>query len=191
MGKTKAAFLDRDGTINVEKGYISIPAQIELIPGSAEAIKMLNAAGFRVFGISNQSGVARGYYTAPDVVEVNRRVTYLLEASGAHVDEIFFCPHHPDGSVPEWTRACDCRKPAAGLVRRAADKFGLELGDIVVVGDKICDVELGKNVGGRTALVATGFGEAERAKLEANGGPRPDIYAADLFEAVRLLLERA
>lgn len=180
--------MDRDGTINVEKGYIRDPAEIELIPNAAKAIKRLNNAGFTVFGISNQSGVARGYFSLENVREVNRKVLELLSAENAVVREILFCPHHPQGAVAEFAVRCGCRKPAGGMVEMVREKYSVAISESIVVGDKICDIEMGKNIGARTVLVQTGYGKEEMAKISANSGPMPDFYAKDLWEATRLLL---
>ncbi len=188
MQKIKAAFLDRDGTINVEKGYLSDPEETELIPGAARAIRLLNDAGFVVFGVTNQSGVARGFYGEKEVALVNRRVTELLAAEGALVKEIFHCPHHPRGTVPEFSIDCDCRKPLPGMVERAKAKHRFAIAEAIVVGDKVCDVQLGKAIGAQTALVGTGFGPEERTKIECGEGPAPDVYAPSLLEAVAALL---
>ena len=182
------AFLDRDGTLNVEKGYISDPADVELIPGAAQAVRNFNEAGFTVFGVSNQSGVARGYYTLEAALEVNKRVAELFAAKKADVTEIFICPHHPEGVVAEFKTRCDCRKPKIGMITAALEKYRLKPDKLIVVGDKVCDVELGKNAGARTALVRTGFGEQEMEIIKKNGGPHPDFYAKDVLEASRLLL---
>ncbi|MBI3794057.1 MAG: HAD family hydrolase [Nitrospinae bacterium] len=188
MMRDKAAFLDRDGTINVEKGYINNPDDVVLIPGSAEAVRLLNKAGYAVFGVSNQSGVARGYFSVERAQEINKRVLELLSAENAEVREIFICPHHPSGTVPELAIKCECRKPAVGMITSALKKYNLAPSETIVVGDKICDVELGINAKAKTALVATGYGAEEMVKIESNGGPRPHIFAKDLLEAVRLLL---
>lgn len=188
MNDIKAAFLDRDGTINVEKGYISDPAQIELISGSAAAIRRLNEAGYLVFGLSNQSGVARGFYTVRDVLSINSRVMQMVSEEGGKIEEILFCPHHQQGSVAEYAVTCDCRKPATGMVDKVKSKYTVELTDAVMVGDKIVDLELGRAIGARTALVKTGFGISEMEKIKADGMAEPDVYAKDLAEAVELLL---
>ena len=188
MQTIKAAFLDRDGTINVDKGYIRSPRDIGLIPGAAQAVKLLNAAGYAVFGVSNQSGVARGFYGIDDVPAVNRRVVELLAAEGAVLKEIFYCPHHPRGTVPEYSIICGCRKPLPGMVDAARQKYGVAIADAIVIGDKGCDVELGRNVGARTALVATGFGTEEKIKIDCGEAPAPDVYAPSLLEAVIALL---
>lgn len=188
MRTIKAAFLDRDGTINIDKGYIGSPDDIELIPGAAQGIKLLNDAGYTVFGVSNQSGVARGFYGIEDVLAVNRRVLELLLAEGAKVTEILYCPHHPRGTVPEYSIACECRKPMPGMVSAARQKHRFAIADAIVIGDKICDVELGRTIGARTALVSTGFGAEEKIKIDCGESPAPDVFAPTLLEAVIALL---
>ncbi|MBI5637123.1 MAG: HAD family hydrolase [Nitrospinae bacterium] len=188
MRTIKAAFLDRDGTINIDKGYISSPREIELIPGAAKAIKLLNEAGYAVFGVSNQSGVARGFYGIEEVLAVNRRVEELLSSEGAYIREILYCPHHPRGMVPEYSITCKCRKPLPGMVDAARQKHGFAIADAIVIGDKICDVELGRNIGARTALVETGFGAEEKVKIDCGEAPAPDVFAPSLLEAVIALL---
>lgn len=189
MRTIKAAFLDRDGTINVDKGYIGSPDDIELIPGAAGGIRLLNGAGYTVFGVSNQSGVARGFYGIKDVLAVNRRVLELLQTEGAKVTEILYCPHHPRGTVPEYSIACECRKPMPGMVNAARRKHGFAIAEAIVIGDKICDVELGGKIGARTALVTTGFGAEEKIKIDCGEAPAPDFFAPNLLEAVIALLE--
>lgn len=182
------AFLDRDGTLNVEKGYMDDPAAVELIPGAAQAVRNFVDAGYVVFGVSNQSGVARGYYTLERAIKVNNRVAELLSAEKADVREMFICPHHPEGVVAEYKVRCECRKPKIGMITAALEKYRLKPQKIIVVGDKACDVELGKNAGARTALVGTGYGAMEAEVIKRNGGPRPDFFAKDVLEASRLLL---
>lgn len=184
----KTIFLDRDGTINVDRGYISDPAQIAILPKAALAIKRLNSADCRVFGVSNQSGVARGYYSTGDVSAVNKKVIELVAREGGVIEEIFYCPHHPDGKVEEYSFKCDCRKPAVGMIRQIEDKYGFKIERAAVIGDKATDVGLGRSIGAKTVLVATGFGVEERRKIEISGFEKPDFYAADLAEAVDSIL---
>ncbi len=192
MKEVKAAFLDRDGTINIEKNYIKDPSEIELIDGSAGAIARLNESGYIVFGVSNQSGIARGFMTVDDVHKANSRVIELARSGGGGITEIFFCPHHKDGKVPEYSIGCECRKPGTEMISQAAKKYGLKFTDIIVIGDKVCDVEMGKNIGATTALVATGYGERDRKKIEeASGSAKncmPDYFAKDLAHAVELIV---
>ncbi|MDH5542749.1 MAG: HAD family hydrolase [Nitrospinota bacterium] len=184
----KAVFLDRDGTINVEKNYIKSPEEIQLIPGSSDAIAMFNRAGYLVFGITNQSGVARGYFKVEDVLKVNARVSELVSGEGGEIKEIFFCPHHTEGKIPEYTIKCECRKPGKGMIISAAEKYSLDLDGMIVIGDKICDVELGYRMNAKTAMVGTGYGNEEYKALLASGSRLPDVYAKDLLEAAKTFL---
>ncbi|MEE9614154.1 MAG: D-glycero-beta-D-manno-heptose 1,7-bisphosphate 7-phosphatase [Thermodesulfobacteriota bacterium] len=171
-----AVFLDRDGTINEDSGYISDPDDLKLLPGAAGAIKRLNDAGVPVIVITNQSGVGRGYYTEDDVRAVNRRMTELLGLEGAEVDGIYYCPHRPEDD-------CGCRKPATGLLDAAARERGVELARSFMVGDKASDVGAAKAAGVKSVFVLTGHGRAERDRLEEKG-PAPDFVAEDIGEAV-------
>jgi len=186
----KAAFLDRDGTINVEKGYLHRPEEVELIDGAAEAVRRLNEAGYTVFGVSNQSGVARGFHEEKDVELVNRRVIEMVKDKGGEIKEILYCPHHPDGIVEEFAKACGCRKPAGGMVEEAKSRHGFTFSESIVIGDKAVDVELGRALGAKTALVLTGYGKSEKAKIEDEGKVTPDYYASDLADAVDYFLGR-
>lgn len=186
-----AVFLDRDGTINVERGFIKDPADVALIPGSAEAIRRIRAAGFKVVVVSNQAGVARGLLTEGDVAAVNRRLEDLLRAEGIVLDALYVCPHHPEFGEPPYRQACDCRKPRGGMVARAAAEHAIDLRASFVVGDHGSDVALGLGLGMRSALVLTGHGQEEWAKLRAAtgaDGPRPDHVAPDLRAATEWIL---
>lgn len=170
-------FLDRDGTINEDVGYLSDPAGLVLIEGAAAAIRLLNERGLKVIVISNQSGVGRGYYTDSDVHAVNSRLKELLEAGGALVDGIYFCNHHPDVE-------CQCRKPGTGLADAAALDHGLGSGRVYVVGDKASDVGLARNLGAKGVLVLTGKGAHELEGMQE----APDFTAKDILEAVNWIL---
>ena len=144
--------VDRDGTIMVEKGFPKDPAEVELIPGAAAALRRARSLGLRVAVISNQSGIGRGYLTHEDVARVNARLGELLAAEGAALDGLYYCPHAPgDG--------CTCRKPQRTLLDRAARDLGGDLSRSFFVGDKKDDVDAGRNVGAITFLVRTGYGE--------------------------------
>jgi D-glycero-D-manno-heptose 1,7-bisphosphate phosphatase len=153
-----AVFLDRDGTLIEEVGYLDRPERVELYPWSTAAIAALNRAGVRIVMITNQSGVARGFFDEAMVEAVHSRIAQLLTAGGARIDAYYHCPHHPDGKVAEYARPCDCRKPGRGLVDRAARELGIEPARSFTVGDRWLDVALARAIEGRGILVRTGYG---------------------------------
>ena len=142
-GKTmnKAFLLDRDGTINVDTGYVGEPEKVELLPGAARSIRKMNEAGYLVIVISNQSGVARGYFTMEDVHRVNQRINELLAAEGAHIDAFYVCPHLKGAAVKKFDLDCLCRKPKTGLFRQAMEEYDLDPELCYACGDKARDVE--------------------------------------------------
>lgn len=154
-----AVFLDRDGTINVEAGYIHELQNLNLIPGAAEAIRGLNQLGVPVILVTNQSGPARGYYPESWIHELHKRLVRLLADEGACLDALYYCPHLPEGSVPEYTQNCDCRKPEPGMLLQAAREHDLDLSRSYMIGDKATDVEVGENAGTRTILLTSGYGQ--------------------------------
>ena len=156
----RAVFLDRDGTIIEEVGYLDRPERVEFFPFTIDAIRVLNRAGLAVVLVSNQSGIARGFFTPAVVDDVHRKMEAMLSAGGAHIDAYYYCPHHPDGKVPGLATACDCRKPARGMVDRAVTEFGIDPSRSFVVGDRWLDVELARAVGAKGVLVRTGYGES-------------------------------
>ena len=172
---TRLVLLDRDGTINVEKDHLADPDEIELLPNAAEGIRRMRAQGLSVAVVTNQSVIARGYCDWQTLDAIHARLSALLAEQGAEVDRIYVCPHHPDDQ-------CDCRKPQPGLARAAARDFGVDLQTAVVVGDKPCDIDLGRSVGARTILVRTGYG----ARF-ASQGTGADHTVADLLEAADLI----
>lgn len=137
----KAFLLDRDGTINVDTGYVGDPEKVELLPGAARSIRKMNEAGYLVIVISNQSGVARGYFTMEDVHRVNQRINELLAAEGAHIDAFYVCPHLKGAAVKKFDLDCSCRKPKTGLFRQAMEEYELEPELCYACGDKARDVE--------------------------------------------------
>ncbi|MFM8551126.1 MAG: lipopolysaccharide heptosyltransferase II [Nitrospiraceae bacterium] len=176
--------LDRDGTVNRDTSYIKSPDELVLLPGVVEAVARLKQAGARLVLVTNQSGVARGFFTVEALKAVHAKLLALLEAGGGTLDAIYFCPHHPDD-------ACLCRKPNSAMAERAAADLGLDLSAGYVVGDQARDIELGRRIGARTVLVTTGPTSAESlAALEASGR-QPDHVAAGLAEAVDWILKDA
>jgi D-glycero-D-manno-heptose 1,7-bisphosphate phosphatase len=164
-------FLDRDGTLIEEVGYLDRVDRVELYPWSIDAVRLLNRAGLRVVVATNQSGIARGFFSEAIVDGVHEYISALLAEGGARIDAYYYCPHHPEGHVDGYTRVCDCRKPARGLVDRAARELGVDPLRSFVVGDRWLDVRLARAVGARGVLVRTGYGRAEEAK------PVPDVTA--------------
>jgi D-glycero-D-manno-heptose 1,7-bisphosphate phosphatase len=181
----KAVFLDRDGTLIRERGYLKDPGRVELEAGAAEAVRRLNRYGFAVAVVSNQSGVARGFFTEEDVAAVHRKIEGLLAPCGARLDGVYYCPHHPEGVVEAYRQACACRKPAAGMLVRAAGELGVDLAGSYMIGDKLTDMEAARREGLCGILVRTGYGEAAwRQALGQPGSEMPDRVALDLAEAV-------
>lgn len=174
-----AAFLDRDGTIIREREYLSDPAQVELLPGAARALRALRDAGYALVVVTNQSGIARGLYALEDYHAVDRRFRDLLVAQGAAPDAVYFCPHHPDFSGP-----CACRKPGTALYLQAAEELGLDLARSIWIGDRVSDVAAAATLGGRAILVRTGYGAAEETRAPAGVHVVNDLpEAARLFAA--------
>jgi D-glycero-D-manno-heptose 1,7-bisphosphate phosphatase len=170
--------LDRDGTIIAERHYLSHPDQVELMPGSASGLRTMRDLGCGLLVLTNQSGIGRGYFDVDMLAKVHGRMTELLAAEGVELDGIYYCPHTPE-------QCCDCRKPATGLALRAAAEHGFEPATGFVVGDKRCDVDLGRNIGARSILVRTGYGN-EEARLP---DLRVDHICDDLADAASFIAE--
>jgi D-glycero-D-manno-heptose 1,7-bisphosphate phosphatase len=180
-GTKKAVFLDRDGTINIEKEYLFRSEDFEFTPGAVEAIRLLNEAGYLVIVVTNQSGVARGFYGEEDVVNLHHYVDTLLRAEGARVDAWYYCPHHTAGRAP-YNRGCDCRKPLPGMLWMAAQKYAIDLSSSWMVGDKMADIEAGLSAGCKLILVLTGYGVETSEEL---GDDLP--CCSDLLAAAKLI----
>ncbi|RPI99856.1 MAG: HAD family hydrolase, partial [Deltaproteobacteria bacterium] len=157
----KVVFLDRDGTINEEMGYVNHAERFHLLPRTGEAIRLLNGHHFRTVVITNQSGVARGYFPESVVQEVHQKMVGLLRAEGAYLDGIYYCPHHPDAGDPPFRQRCRCRKPATGLVEQAARDLDLDLSSSYAIGDRGIDIEFARKIGAKGILVLTGYGKGE------------------------------
>ena len=173
------ALLDRDGTIIVDKEYLSNPDGVELLPGAAAGLALLRQAGFGLAVVTNQSGIGRGYYSEQDMHAVNERMSALLAAEGVVLDGIYYCPHTPQDN-------CPCRKPRPGMVLRAAAELGFIPDQAVVIGDKAADLGLAHAVGALGALVRTGYGAVQESMLHTP----PDIIADNLFDAAVRILEK-
>ena len=186
---SQAVFLDRDGTLIEEVGYLDRPDRVQLYPWAVAAIRALNQANIRIVMITNQSGIARGFFTEAVVDDVHRHIARLLADGGAHIDAYYYCPHHRDGVVAEFAKACDCRKPGRGLVDRAIGEFGVNPAQSFTVGDRWLDVALARNIGARGVLVRTGYGaDAEHSPPE---GLIADAIVNNLIEAGRWILVKS
>ncbi|MFH1386439.1 MAG: D-glycero-beta-D-manno-heptose 1,7-bisphosphate 7-phosphatase [bacterium] len=182
-----AVFLDRDGTIIEDTGYIKSPKEIKFIPGAIEAIKQLQLAGYKIIIISNQAGVARGYYSEDMLQTIDKTVHRLVLHGGAHIDASYYCPHHPEHGVYPYKQECDCRKPFPGLIKKAEKDLKLDLSRSFMVGDKTTDIEAGQKAGVKTVMVLTGRGKEEQ-NMVAN---KPNYLADDLEAAAAWILKEA
>jgi D,D-heptose 1,7-bisphosphate phosphatase len=192
MKKNIAVFLDRDGTINEEVGYLDSLDKFKIIPCAYEAIRLINESGMKVVVISNQAGVARGLFTEDFVKITHEHLLATLRQKKAHIDNFYYCPHHPTEGIEPYRQNCNCRKPAPGMLLRAAQDLNIDLTRSYLVGDRFNDMEAGKKIGVRGVLVKTGFGQG----LLQDDGPdvatpenKPDFIAADILEAVKWILK--
>ena len=192
VGSRPAVFMDRDGTLTEEVGYVNHPKRLRLLPRSAEAVRRLNAARVAAVVITNQAGIARGYFSEDVLHAVNEALVDQLEQADAHLDGVYVCAHHPTEGVAPWRADCECRKPKPGLVVRAADDLSLDPAASAIVGDKPSDLELAPCVGARPILVLTGYGLGEWEYRRGTFRVLPAYVAADLLDAVEwFLAERA
>jgi len=183
-----AVFLDRDGTINEQMGYINHTCRFQLLPGAGQAIKRLNDANIPVIVVSNQSGLARGYFPEELLVAVHDKMHTLLAEEGAKVDAIYYCPHHPEAKEERFRESCDCRKPKPGLVLQASKELGLDPEKSFVVGDRWSDIKTAANCGATSILVRTGYGRGDEQYIGPQQTIQPDYKADDLMMAVDWIL---
>jgi len=186
-----AVFLDRDGTLIDENGYVNHIGRVRHLPRSAEAVKRLRDAGFAAVLVTNQSGVARRLFDRALVDEVHARLQERLRAAGTQLDAFYVCPHHPDGVDPEYRKVCDCRKPKPGMLLAAAREHGLDLARSYMVGDTLSDVEAANRAGVTGVLVLTGYGRGEAQYRMSWKDVRPAHVAEDLLDAAEWILDRA
>ncbi len=177
----KVVFLDRDGTINEEKGYLDNPHDLVLIDGAVEALRLLRQEGFRLIIITNQSGISRGYLTEDTLRKIHERLIKLLKDYDIVIDGIYYCPHLPDDG-------CGCRKPSTALIVRAVSELGLSIGRAYVVGDKVSDIEMAENAGAKGILVRTGYGVESEKELSSKPFC-PSYIADDMMDAARWIIE--
>ena len=180
--RTRAIFLDRDGTINKEVDLLTDTRQLRLIPGTAKAIRLLKRLGFLVVIVTNQPVIARGEVTEKYMDHIHAVLVRRLEVRGAVIDAIYYCPHHPDASIKKYKIKCRCRKPNTGMITAAAKQFGIQLKNSFMVGDRTADILAGRRAGITTILVGTGYGGADGKHNVA-----PDFRAKDLGDAVKVI----
>ncbi|MBN1475015.1 MAG: HAD family hydrolase [Syntrophaceae bacterium] len=192
MKKHRAVFLDRDGTINEEVGYLEDLAKLKIIPAAFEAVRLINDAKMKAVVITNQAGVARGLFSEDFVKTANNFLHAEFLKESALIDAFYYCPHHPTEGIGSYRRECDCRKPAAGMLLQAAREMDIDLTQSYIIGDRYNDMEAGKKAGVKCVLVKTGFGQS----VLQDDGPdqltaynQPDFIAEDILEAVRWILK--
>ena len=186
--KRPAVFIDRDGTISEEVGYVNHPSRFRVFPYSSEAIRILNDAGWLAIVITNQAGVARGYFSEDVIHKIHDQLTHDLQDGSAKLDAIYYCAHHPSVGEPPYRLECDCRKPKTGLIQQAAKDFDIDMAASWMAGDRYSDVELARNAGLRSAFVLSGYGRGEWEYQSQAWAHRPDLVCENLLEAVKSIV---
>jgi D-glycero-D-manno-heptose 1,7-bisphosphate phosphatase len=188
MASRRAIFVDRDGTLSHEVGYVNHISRFRLFPFAASAVRAINNSGFLAVVVTNQAGVARGYYPESLIHEVHDALRSELSGGGARLDGVYVCMHHPSVGEPPYRLDCDCRKPKPGLVLRAAADLDIDVSRSYVIGDREGDLELAWNVGARGVLVKTGYGLGELRNRAPQWPRQPDMVAEHLLEAVQRIV---
>ncbi|HEX8844167.1 MAG TPA: HAD family hydrolase [Pyrinomonadaceae bacterium] len=186
--KRRACFMDRDGTISEEIGYVNHPARYRVFSYSGEAVRLLNENDWLAILVTNQAGVARGYFTEDLIAAVHDRLGLELESKEARLDAIYYCAHHPTVGESPYRLDCECRKPKPGLIESAAREFDINLAESWMIGDRYSDIELARNAGVRSAFVLSGYGRGEWEYQRAGWKYQPDLVAEDLLAAVRKIV---
>ncbi len=182
--------MDRDGTINEEVGYINHVCRFQLLSNSAAGIRLINKSDFKAIIITNQAGVARGYFPERLIHQVHEKMKHLLSIKGAYLDQIYYCPHHPSVGTEKYRMNCSCRKPKTGMLEKAAQELNIDLSRSYVIGDKYTEIVLGNNAGARSVLVLTGYGRGEYELFKNTWDHQPDFIAEDLLEAVQWIINQ-
>ncbi len=187
--KKAAVFIDRDGTINEQMGYINHLSRFHLLPGVAAAIRLLNEHSVPVIVVTNQSGLARGYFPETLLAEVHEAMNQRLQAEGARLDGVYVCPHHPEAKEERYRQSCQCRKPKPGLFMQAAADHDLDLSKSYVVGDRWSDLKAAAACGAKGILVLTGYGRGDQQFIGPRQEVQPCYVAEDLLAAVRWIIK--
>lgn len=185
----KAVFMDRDGTLSEEVGYVNHPSRFQLFPYAARAVKKLNDNHWLAIVVTNQAGVARGYFAENMITRVHVTMQEKLGEETAHLDAIYYCAHHPLVGEPPYRADCDCRKPKPGLIKRAAAELDIDLDESWMVGDRFSDIELARNAGTKSAFVLSGYGRGEWEHQRDLWRYQPDLIAENLLEAVEAIVK--
>ncbi|HJO93299.1 MAG TPA: HAD family hydrolase [Victivallales bacterium] len=186
MKKNKACFLDRDGVLIEEVNYLSYPSQILIFENSYKALKLLRDNDYKIIVITNQAGVARGYFKETDITVIHKEIDRFLSLKKLSIDKYYYCPHHPEGTVPEYSFECACRKPAPGLIFQAVKDFDIDLGESFLIGDKMSDINSAKNAGCFSILVKTGHGLEHTENAQNNNIPIKE----NILDAVQFYLSK-
>jgi len=185
----KVVFLDRDGTINEEVAYLYRPEDLVVLPGVPQAIKLLRDNGFCIVVVTNQAGIARGYYTVEQMHRLHGYLNEQLKKDGAWIDSFYYCPHHPEYGIGEYKKVCRCRKPDTGMFEMAGQEYEVDKNHSYMIGDKCIDVQAGRNYGIKSILVGTGYGREEREKArQQEVGPFYDFYSETLMGAAEFII---
>jgi D-glycero-D-manno-heptose 1,7-bisphosphate phosphatase len=185
MATKPAIFLDRDGTVNEEMGYINHAERFVLFPFVADSIRIFNDLGFLVIIVTNQSGIARGYFSEQLMRQIHNQLRSDLKKMGARVDAIYYCPHHPTEGKGKYTRECNCRKPKPGMIEQAVLEYDIDLTRSFMIGDRYKDIEFARNLNMRAALVLTGYGRGEYQYQSQSWQYDPDIVGDNLLQVAR------
>jgi len=178
----QGVFIDRDGTINVDRGYVYRTEDFEYIPGALEALRLICERKIKIYIVTNQAGIAKGMYTERDFKILTKNMLDFMAGRGIEIADVLYCPHHPDGTIAMYRKVCSCRKPAPGLLKAVIEKEGFSKDSLTLIGDKNSDIEAGRKLGIRTYLVETGYG------IDHKHTTRADYVVKDIQEAVRHLL---
>jgi len=184
MSQNKACFLDRDGVIIEEVNYLSSPDQVKVFPEAIEALKLLRDNNYKIIIVTNQAGVARGYFKLTDISLVHDKIDEILSRHNLSIDSYYYCPHHPKGSVPEYSIECNCRKPMPGMLLEAIDDHNINISKSFLIGDKMSDINAGKNVNCPGILVKTGHGSEYVKEATINN----IIIKDNILEAVEFMV---
>lgn len=185
-----SVFIDRDGTINVDGGYINHPDNFIIYPFAAQAIRMLNKANYLAVIVTNQSGIGRGFYMEDMMNTLHQKMYDQFEKQGAKIDGLYYCPHDPNSKDEKYRVVCDCRKPKSGLLKQALKDLPIDVNQTYFIGDKMSDMQAGWDIGSKGIMVKTGYGRGDIENKSVSWNRKPDIYAENLLEAVKIILKK-